>query len=132
MYIRVGWEINLTNVSTGDARKVISLVQSECCNYYSGDCGPCDCKCAQVTKMRPGGRAEGESPFVCRWFLDAVLPLDKNLQASLIAPHDMKKCERCGIMFAAGSNSAKYCTSCAAAEHKKIKREYAQKKRTKM
>jgi protein-arginine kinase activator protein McsA len=82
--------------------------------------------------MRPGGRTEEESPFVCRWFLDAVLPLDKDLQASLLAPHDLKKCERCGTMFAAGSNSAKFCSPCAAAEHKKAKREYAQQKRIKM
>lgn len=122
----------MTNVSAGDARKVIALIQSECCNYYTGDCAPCDSKCAQIAKMRPGGRTEEESPFVCRWFLDAVLPLDKDLQASLLAPHDLKKCEQCGAMFAGGSNSSKYCTSCAAAIQKKLKREYAQQMRTKM
>lgn len=122
---------NLTTVSAGDARKVIALIQKECCNYYTGDCAPCDCKCPQVAKMKPGARAEEESPFVCRWFLDAVLPLDKDLQASLLAPHDLKQCERCGKMFAAGSNSAKYCSHCAAEIQKKLKREYAQKKRTK-
>ena len=122
----------MTNISAGDARKVIALIQGECCNYYTGDCAPCDSRCAQIARLRPGGKTEEESPFVCRWFLDAVLPLDKDLQASILVPHDLKQCERCGKMFAAGSNSAKYCGPCAASEHKKAKREYAQKKRTKM
>lgn len=118
----------MSGFTAAERRKVITLIQEECCNHISGDCVPCDTKCAQIASMRQGS----DNPdLVCRWFRDAVLPLDKDLQGSLLAPHNMKKCEQCGKMFAGGSNSAKYCADCSANIQKKLKREYAQKRRNK-
>ena len=120
----------MKKISHETRRKVIALIQAQCCNHMTGDCVACDTKCAQIARMRPGNERADKEPFACPWFRDAVLPLDRDLEATLIAPHEMNKCEQCGKMFAAKSNSAKYCTDCAAAIQKKLKREYAQKRRT--
>ena len=120
----------MRKVSPETRRKVIALIQAQCCNHFSGDCVACDTKCAQIARMRPGNERADKEPFACPWFRDAVLPLDKNLEATLIAPHEMRKCEMCGKMFAPGSNRSQYCESCAAMIRKKTKRESAQKKRT--
>ena len=121
----------MRKISPETRRKVIALIQAQCCNHISGDCVVCDTKCAQIARMRPGNERTDKAPFACPWFMDAVLPLDKDLQAVLLAPHEMRKCEQCGKMFAGGSNVAKYCTDCAAAIQKKLNREYAQRKRSK-
>ena len=120
----------MKKISPETRRKVIALVQAQCCNHFSGDCVVCDTKCAQIARMRPGNERADKEPFSCPWFRDAVLPLDKDLEATLIAPHDMHKCEQCGKMFASTSNNAKYCGDCVEIIRKKAKREYAQKKRT--
>ena len=121
----------MRKVSPETRRKVIALIQAQCCNHISGDCVACDTKCAQIARMRPGNERADKEPFACPWFRDAVLPLDKDLEVTLIAPHEMSKCEMCGKMFAGRSNSAKYCADCAATIQKKLNREYAQRKRSK-
>lgn len=120
----------IQKISTANKRRVISLIQDECCNYMGGDCVAMDLPCVQVKRMRETEEQEGVSPFVCRWFLDAVLPFDKDLHTELVSPQDLKRCEKCQRSFTSRSNSAKYCEICAAELHKKAKREYAQKKRS--
>ena len=112
--------------TAAERRKVIILIQEECCNHIAGDCVPCDVKCAQIASMRQGS----DNPdLVCRWFRDAVLPLDKDLLGVLLAPHNMKKCEWCGNIFSPSNNRAKYCEPCAIKDRQKRQREYVQKKR---
>lgn len=119
----------MKKISPETRRKVIALIQAQCCNHITGDCVACDTKCAQIARMRPGNERADKEPFACPWFRDAVLPLDKDLEATLIAPHDMWKCEMCGVMFAPGSNRSKYCEPCTVKDRQKRQREYAQKKR---
>ena len=119
----------IQKISTANKRKVIVLIQSECCNYMGGDCVAMDLPCAQIKRMRDAEEKEGVSPFVCRWFLDAVLPFDKDLCAAILEPHNLVKCEMCGTMFAPGSNRSKYCEPCMLKDRQKRQREYAQKKR---
>jgi len=56
--------------------------------------------------------------------------MDKDLYALLLEPEKLVACKRCGKMFAPANNKAKYCVDCAAFVQKKLKREYAAKKRS--
>ena len=120
----------MRKISAETRRKLVALIQAQCCNYMAGDCVACDTKCAQIARMRPGNERADKEPFACPWFRDAVLPLDKDLEATLIAPHEMRKCEVCGKAFAPTGNRALYCEACALTVRKKMKRESAQKKRS--
>ena len=57
--------------------------------------------------------------LLCNWFKEAVLPLDKELSATLLHKHKAKQCIICGKSFIAGSNRAKYCFDCSVMERKR-------------
>lgn len=65
----------------------------------------------------------------CRWFRDAVLPIDKELHAEIMGDAAMKQCCICGKPFRAVGNHAKYCERCRKSERKKQYRESKQKAR---
>ena len=52
--------------------------------------------------------------LLCRWFREAVLPQDKELETALFHRLNAKKCAVCVVLFTPGSNRAKYCPECAA------------------
>ena len=51
--------------------------------------------------------------LLCRWFREAVLPQDKELETALFHRLNAKKCAVCVVLFTPGSNRAKYCPECA-------------------
>ena len=96
-------------LSPKQGKRVNRLVKKECCNFDNGNCILLD---------------EGEAclcSLLCRWFSDAVLPLDRELFAELYAPEEKRRCTVCGAPFASKSNNAKYCPDC----RKKITRKQA-------
>ena len=101
------------------------LVTSMCANYdREYGCLPLDCECYMLTKCWTGA--------YCRWFREAVLPLDPALEAALCsggpAP-DFKPCPVCGGAVPVDGRQA-YCSRrCAQAARRKQKREHMRKKR---
>ena len=79
----------------------------ECCNYDNGNCIVLDngepCVCVQSISYS----------LLCRWFIAAVLPLDRKLEAALLHRADRKRCTECGGYFLPKSNRGKYCPDCA-------------------
>lgn len=117
-------------LSAKNRSALIKLIQNECANYVSGECAPCDLQCAQIVRFKMLNDNPKKETFACPYFRDNVLPMDKNLYALLLEPEKLVACERCGKMFAPANNKAKYCVDCAAFVQKKLKREYAAKKRS--
>lgn len=80
----------LKRLSPPQSRKVNSLVKRECCNCDSGNCILLDdgeeCVCPQLISYS----------LLCKWFLTAVLPIDKLLYAELFKTEDKKRCTECG------------------------------------
>ena len=86
----------------------LALAKGECANNYNGQCISKDCPCFALDP----------NAWVCTWFLNAVLPLDKPLLAAVKekmgeAPVTGKKCTVCGKSFIPGSNRQRYCPECA-------------------
>ena len=116
-------------VSAPVQRKMINLIQSDCCNYIYGKCIASDTNCAQMQRLKTINKKKTVSLFACPWFLNFVLPLDHDLHTMLLTPQGLRKCRRCNAAFFAGSNRAKYCISCASEIRKKQKRECAYRRR---
>ena len=111
---------------TRDERRTIrKLVTGECANYDSEyGCLPLDCSCYMLDKCWTGA--------LCRYFREAVLPLDPMLETSLTvegtAP-DTRLCAVCGRPFLPEGRQA-YCSdTCVETARRKRQREYMRKKR---
>ena len=105
-----------------------SLVTGMCANYdrESGLCLPLDCACYMLHKCWTGA--------YCRYFREAVLPLDPELQAALttegISP-ELRACAVCGKAFLPEGRQA-YCSDvCKAEGNRRKSRERMRKMREK-
>lgn len=105
-------------------QRVGTLIKAECCNYQRGNCLLLDdgepVPCPQLVS----------GSLSCRWFRDAVLPIDKELHAEITAQTALKQCSICGQPFRSVSNRAKYCDRCRKSERRKQYRASKQKCRT--
>jgi hypothetical protein len=101
---------------TGRERQSIRrLVKTMCANYDNDyGCLPLDCECFMFRKAYSGGA-------MCKWFRDAVLPLNAELERIFtggIAP-DKKPCTVCGRPFPLNGRQI-YCSDkCAASGRRK-------------
>ena len=105
------------------AAKVKKVVKKQCCNYMDGNCllldGLDSCPCPQLITRS----------LICRWFLSAVLPGEKELHQELIGKGERKICRECGTAYYSASNRSKYCADCAAKVKRRQQAEYARRKR---
>ena len=102
-----------------------SLVKRWCANYdKDAGCLPLDCECYMLGKCWTGA--------YCRYFREAVLPLDPVLEAALTAEGpapETRPCPVCGGAVLA-DRRMRYCSpACAGAALRKQKRDYMRKKR---
>lgn len=109
---------------TRDERAAIRrLVTSMCANYDAKyGCLPLDSECYMLLKWWTGA--------YCKYFREAVLPLDPALEAALTGGAvDMRPCSVCGQLFPTSGKRA-YCSeACEKIALRKQKREYMRKKR---
>lgn len=109
-----------------EKKKIRSLVTGMCANYdrETSLCLPLDCACYMLHKCWTGA--------YCRYFREAVLPLDPALEAALLTEGprpDFKLCPVCGGAVAPDRRQA-YCSeACALKAHRRQQREYMRKKR---
>ena len=112
-------------MSANQRMRAKELVQQECCNYLDGMCvvlenGYGD-RCVQCISHH----------VACRWFRDAVLPLDDVLEHELYREDTVRgrQCVRCGKVFVPGSNRARFCAHCSVINRKRKRAEWAYRKR---
>ena len=102
-----------------------SLVVTWCANYdREYGCLPLDSDCYMLGKCWTGS--------YCRYFREAVLPLDPALEASLMSEGprpDFKICPVCGGAVAPDRRQAYCSAACAKKAHRCQQREYMRKKR---
>ena len=83
-----------------------------------------DCECYMLGKCWTGA--------LCRYFREAVLPLDPALEAALLTEGprpDFKICPICGGPVAPDRRQAYCSAACAKKAHRRQQREYMRKKR---
>ena len=102
-----------------------SLVTQWCANYdREWGCLPLECECYMLGKCWTGA--------YCRYFREAVLPLDPALEEALAgrgAVPALRPCPVCGRPFLP-DNRRRYCSpACGKAAHRRQQREYMRRKR---
>ena len=104
--------MNARELTRDEKKKIRTLVTGMCANYdrESGLCLPLDCACYMLHKCWTGA--------YCRYFREAVLPLNPELQAALttegISP-ELRACAVCGKAFLPEGRQA-YCSDVCKAE----------------
>lgn len=116
----VGRELTRTEKAT------IRRLVSKWCANYDRDCGclQLDCECYMFGKCWTGA--------YCRYFREAVLPLDPALEIALLTEGprpDFKACPVCGRAVAPNGRQTYCSAACAKAAHRRQQREYMRKKR---
>ena len=111
---------------TRTEKAAIRRLVSKWCANYDRDCGclPLDCECYMFEKCWTGA--------YCRYFREAVLPLDPALEAALLTEGprpDFKACPVCGRAVAPDGRQTYCSAACAKAAHRRQQREYMRKKR---
>ena len=102
-------------LTPSEISRVNKLVRKECCNHDCGNCIMADDgdehACAQLMSRH----------MSCRWFEEAVLPLDPELALQLSEEKEtpVAYCEICGQEIIKTNNKKKYCDSCAARRKRK-------------
>ena len=103
-----------------------ALVVKWCANYDRDyGCLPLDCECYMLGKCWTGA--------YCRYFREAVLPLDPGLEASLTTPipaPELRICPMCGRSFPPNRQQRYCCPACQAeANRQKSKQRMRNKRR---
>ena len=112
-------ERELTRTERADIR---ALVKASCANYdYQYGCLPLDCPCYMLNKWWTGA--------YCKYFHNAVLPLNPALEASLMGSGDLKPCEVCGTLFSPVGRQAFCSEPCRAVGRRKTYRSSKNKTR---
>ena len=108
-------------MSESSRRKAYALVRSLCANYdrSTGECLPLECDCPWLKSLS----------LCCKYFQEAVLPAEKELEAEIMGTDHAKTCELCGKPFRALSKNTKYCQKCSAKARRNRQRDYMRKKR---
>ena len=99
-------------------RRVKKLTRCHCANNVRGCCLLLDdgepCVCVQAISYS----------LLCRYFREAVLPADRELQAEVMTD-SRSRCRECGRPFAPKAKNTLYCPECAARRTRRSKREWA-------
>jgi len=111
-------------LSAREKQAIRRLVKAECANYdREYQCLPLDGTCYMFT-------IGFVNSSLCKWFQNAVLPLDSELEA-LFEHKPLKACGRCGKKFLVNGNQA-YCQACAEPARKAAAAARVRKHRGKM
>ena len=114
---------SVRELTRAERAAIRALVVKMCANY-GGEygCLPLDGECYMLLKWWTGA--------YCKYFRDAVLPLDPALEAALTGEAvDMRLCAGCGQLFPTSGKRAYCSAACEKTALRKQKREYMRKKR---
>ena len=113
---------NLIFLSPQERIRCRRLIRRLCANYDGGNCLLLDDgdthPCPQCISFW----------LLCRYFREAVLPAEPELEAELYRV-PVRTCTNCGRIFRPRSNRQKYCCECAALIHRRQKTAGERKRR---
>lgn len=98
---------SLYQMTAAQKRLAVQLIEKNCCNYWNGTCILLDDGERHTCPQRIS------YSVCCKWFRNAVLPIEKELEAEIFFRYRFKQCEICGKQYLPGSNRNRYCPSCA-------------------
>ena len=97
------------------------LIRRLCANCIEGECVALDCECPQMISYT----------LLCKYFKNAVLPVDKELEAEIMGSTIELRCSDCGVPIEKTGNKRKFCQRCAHRRYLRAKAKYEREKRYK-
>lgn len=108
------------------AMAVRNMVRENCANYVDGNCLLLSdddfCPCPQLITYS----------LLCRYFIKAVLPGNRQLNGDIMNWSDTRKCCECGQFFYPKGPRTKYCDKCRPIVRRRQIRERVRRKRASM
>ena len=110
--------MRITGIDQQLIRQIRQLAKKECANYADGLCIPEDRPCHVI---HPAYEKIHDGAIDCDWFLNAVAPLQPELDAAIwheifrdekATGEGWKECVRCRQSFLLASNRQQYCPVC--------------------
>lgn len=117
-------EIEVRELTHKERVIIRKLVIGLCANYCGGICLPLDCPCYMMDKRMTGA--------YCRYFQDAILPLDSMLEASLMGYAGTvleKMCPVCGAAYIPVTSQVYCSAACRAVGQREADRRRQQRHR---
>ena len=116
----------LYELTPAQKKKCDELIRKECFLHRDGNClyledkeGPSPC--AQMVSFH----------VWCRWFQNAILPLDWKLESEIFQDSNYETCANCGAKYRKTNNHMKYCPDCRSEVRRRKKRQYEADRRAK-
>jgi hypothetical protein len=109
----------LTRAERSAIRKLATGICANYDNEYG--CLPLDCPCYMLHKWWTGA--------YCKYFRNALLPLDPVLETAITDRTADKHCAICNKPVYTQGNRVKYCKACSATVRRKRQRDYMRKRR---
>lgn len=108
-------------------KRVRKLIRTRCCNYDNGNCLALDLGFCSVCPQWISYSLN------CKWFRNAVLPQDLELESSILNAQAEgkaeKRCAVCGKPVQSNYPQTKYCPQCAVQVRRRQQAQWAKKKR---
>ena len=104
---------DLPRMNDEQRKQARKLIRSRCCNYDNGSCLLFDWPFCNVCPQWISYSLN------CKWFRNAVLPNDPELESKILGLHPKRCCTICNAPIYAKSNRAKYCPECARKERRR-------------
>ena len=102
------------------------LIRKECC-FYDAEHNEC------IVLDEGDGRVCVQYisfSIYCRWFWEAVLPLDQILMHELQPSTKYRYCKECGVKYVPRGRTSQYCSECARDIRRKRDRERKRRSRS--
>lgn len=117
---------SLYELTPAQKKRCDELIRKECFCYSGGNCLYLEDKegpnpCAQITSIH----------IFCRWFQNAILPLDWKLEGEIFRDEHLRICDSCGRGFRSSVANVKYCPDCRQEMKRKKTRERVRRCREK-
>ena len=104
-----------------EARK---LIKKRCCNYDQGSCIVLDWSFCNICPQY------NSYAVLCKWFRDAVLPNNKELEREIYANQPSKhRCAVCKRRFTPTGPRSKYCPICSQSVRREQQAKWVRRKR---
>lgn len=121
------WVYSMIKINFFQRKRINKLINKLCCNCFEGNCLLLDygepCKYVQMIKR---------TTICCNYFLNAVLPVDKELYSEIMADTKSKRCKMCQKHFLPNSHNQRFCEACSKIRNRQKATERQRKKRASM
>ena len=121
------WSLTMADIARMNEKQLKEarkLIKKRCCNYDQGSCIILDWSFCNICPQY------NSYSVLCKWFRDAVLPNNKELEREIYANQPSKhRCAVCKRRFTPTGPRSKYCPICSQSVRREQQAKWVRRKR---